>query len=360
MSETEVRSERHRFCPSCGTEAVGAGSFCSECGRSLIKLSADSVTPKVDAVAKADGASPSVNPTWDSLAWDKRIVSELTVALADSGIPHSWDGSVLSTTPEYEAKVDALLDDLSPTWDSLAWDKRIVSELTVALADSGIPHSWDGSVLSTTPEYEAKVDALLDELSGLSPVPQLDKSMSDESTNPEQPTSNAAGTKKTANNDLTGPFRSSPPPPSPSPQPSTVAVPLTQPSVASVPPPLQTPPISPSGKKALRRQPVFWIALGVVVLVIIGGISAAFSSSHSQAYQNGYHYGTLKSTFAAFDGQTFTAKYFCQLQAETNVPVQNSDWVQGCAAALEAINAGTTGTTGNSGTTGSSGNSGNS
>ena len=31
MPETEVGSERHRFCPSCGTEAVGAGSFCSEC-----------------------------------------------------------------------------------------------------------------------------------------------------------------------------------------------------------------------------------------------------------------------------------------------------------------------------------------
>ena len=37
MSETEVASERHPFCPSCGTKAVGAGSFCSECGGSLIK-----------------------------------------------------------------------------------------------------------------------------------------------------------------------------------------------------------------------------------------------------------------------------------------------------------------------------------
>jgi hypothetical protein len=30
-------SERYRFCPSCGTEAVTGASFCSECGRSLIK-----------------------------------------------------------------------------------------------------------------------------------------------------------------------------------------------------------------------------------------------------------------------------------------------------------------------------------
>ena len=56
MSETEVRSERHRFCPSCGTEAVGAGSFCSECGGSLIKAGAqpsDAATASNQAEATA-------------------------------------------------------------------------------------------------------------------------------------------------------------------------------------------------------------------------------------------------------------------------------------------------------------------
>ena len=56
MPETEVGSERHRFCPSCGTEAVGAGSFCSECGGSLIKTGAqpaDAATASHQAEATA-------------------------------------------------------------------------------------------------------------------------------------------------------------------------------------------------------------------------------------------------------------------------------------------------------------------
>ena len=133
MTDNQIESERHRFCPSCGTEAVGAGSFCSECGGSLIK--------------------PTEN------------------------------------------------GDLPPA------------------IQTAVPTA-------------------------------------------------------------------SPPPPPPPPQPSTVAVAPTQPPAAAgtVPPPLQTPLISPSGKKPLRRQPVFWIAIGVVLLVIIAGISAVLSGSHSQSY----------------------------------------------------------------------------
>jgi len=192
MTDNEIRSERHRFCPTCGAEAVTGGSFCSECGRTLIKPPADSVDVRTDVIAEADGAAQSSNPTWDSIAWDKRIVSELTVALADSGIPHSWDGSVLSTTPEYEAKVDAILDDLSPTWDLTGWDDAIAGELTEALVELEIPHHWDGSVLMTDPDDEAEVDALLDELSGVSKVPQAEASSDVTTANHRQASSEVA------------------------------------------------------------------------------------------------------------------------------------------------------------------------
>jgi len=47
-------SHGYRFCPNCGTEAVGAGSFCSECGGLLIKTG---VQPSVVATASHQAAA---------------------------------------------------------------------------------------------------------------------------------------------------------------------------------------------------------------------------------------------------------------------------------------------------------------
>ena len=66
MTDDEVRSERHRFCPSCGTEAVEASSFCSECGGSLIKTGAQ---PSDEATANQTEASVDVAPTKKSRKW---------------------------------------------------------------------------------------------------------------------------------------------------------------------------------------------------------------------------------------------------------------------------------------------------
>ena len=113
MTDNKIGSERHRFCPSCGTEAVTGASFCGRCGNSLTNLSADSVDAKGDVVTKAGGASQSSDPTWDFTGWDAAIPGELTEALVEMEIPHRWDGSVLSTDPDDEADVDALLDELA-------------------------------------------------------------------------------------------------------------------------------------------------------------------------------------------------------------------------------------------------------
>lgn len=269
MSETEVRAERHRFCPSCGTEAVTGASFCGRCGNSLIGSTG---TAGIDPQQVEEPTSGTDIPSDNAVAPNAEMASGVLVSIA--------------TCPECGHQMRAE----EPTHQSRG------AMTCSSCGTKNLPYkwTWDRTTL---------------------PLP---------------------------------------------PQASEVAVPPTQPPAAgSVPPPLQTPPISSSGKKPLRRRLLFWIALGVVVLVIIAAISTAFSSSHSQAYQNGYDYGRLKSTYYSFRGQAYTAKYFCQGESETSVPVQNSDWVQGCAAALEAIDAGTTGTTGNSGPIGTSGNSGN-
>jgi hypothetical protein len=133
------------------------------------------------------------------------------------------------------------------------------------------------------------------------------------------------------------PSGSSAPPP---PQPSTVAVPPTQPAVASVPPPLQTPPTPPSGKKPLRRRPVFWIALGVVVLVIIAGISVAFSGSSSAAYDIGVHDGKVMATADMNVGLTDQVQIDCNYtnamdSRPHNLPSDKDDWIRGCVDGYE-------------------------
>jgi hypothetical protein len=47
-------SERNRFCPNCGTEAITGASFCSACGRSLIKTTEQGVSTGTLDVATAN------------------------------------------------------------------------------------------------------------------------------------------------------------------------------------------------------------------------------------------------------------------------------------------------------------------
>jgi len=61
-------TQRHRFCPRCGTEAVAGASFCGDCGQSLAKVpinisSSDAVRPTHDgalSAGAADEAQPSL------------------------------------------------------------------------------------------------------------------------------------------------------------------------------------------------------------------------------------------------------------------------------------------------------------
>jgi len=223
-----------------------------------MRHSADSADSKTDVVAETDGAAQSSNPTWDFTGWDDAITSELTEGLVELEIPHRWDGQVLSTDPDDEADVDALLDELAglpppsqPSTD-IHSDNLVAPNAQMA---SGVLVS-----IATCPECGHQMRAE-------EPTHQSRGAM----------TCSSCGTKNLPYKWTWG--RTTLPPP---PQPSEVAVPPTQPPAAgSVPPPLQTSPTPPSGKKPLRRRPVFWIALGVFVLVIIAVLVTVSAVSNS-------------------------------------------------------------------------------
>jgi hypothetical protein len=62
MSHKGINLGTVRFCPSCGTEAVSGGSFCGDCGRSL--LSPTTASPAADLTAPIPvGVGGGLNPT---------------------------------------------------------------------------------------------------------------------------------------------------------------------------------------------------------------------------------------------------------------------------------------------------------
>ena len=123
---------------------------------------------------------------YDISAWTLDQQTELAAALADAEVPHSWDGSELLVPIEFEPTVDAItgelearlgitygeaappaqLDDGTPLTEYQLdeWEPGQDAVLSRALAEAGIPHRWEGTVLLVPTSDEAVVEALLDDI----------------------------------------------------------------------------------------------------------------------------------------------------------------------------------------------------
>lgn len=126
LSGEDFTSERHRFCPACGTKAAATGAlFCGDCGYSLAKVirPAEEVDPASKDPMSTGVGLPAPRPdtlpnsqssltevSWDLADWDEQHRSELAAALIREGIPHHWEGLELSTDREYEERVDDIVD----------------------------------------------------------------------------------------------------------------------------------------------------------------------------------------------------------------------------------------------------------
>ena len=115
MTDNEIGSERHRFCPSCGAEAVTGGSFCGECGRSLIETpvpSGQSVPGHIEGTDSATASNTMVSS--NEVASVKKTrkwlwpVGATVVLLVIAGIILGVSSDKGGTTAPGESAADAL------------------------------------------------------------------------------------------------------------------------------------------------------------------------------------------------------------------------------------------------------------
>lgn len=111
--------------------------------------------------------------------WSLDLQAEAAEVLAESQIPHAWDGTDLVVHLEWENMVDELLDALEreatggavdTSDDELLyeldeWPAEDREALGSKLDEAGIPFEWEAeTTLVVAPEHETQVEALLDGL----------------------------------------------------------------------------------------------------------------------------------------------------------------------------------------------------
>lgn len=134
---------------------------------------------------------------YDLSGWTFDQQAELAAALADSEVPHGWDGSELIVPEEVEEVVDRIVaevedrlgivdspghgsdagsgdaargpvelpDDVPATeYDLADWTPLELQSVGHALAGAGIPFRWEGAVLLVPTDDDPVVDALLDDI----------------------------------------------------------------------------------------------------------------------------------------------------------------------------------------------------
>jgi hypothetical protein len=139
-----------------------------------------------DADAGPDDAEPGTVETeledgqlaYDCTAWAGESRGLLTSLLTTAGVPHAWQGTMLTVRDEDEAAVDELIDDVlagaRPALDPSAprlvyevgqWPVSLQTELADALTAADIAYEWDehGDVVVLEDDEDA-VAAVLEEL----------------------------------------------------------------------------------------------------------------------------------------------------------------------------------------------------
>ncbi|HSM65093.1 MAG TPA: hypothetical protein VK860_02190 [Ilumatobacteraceae bacterium] len=117
---------------------------------------------------------------YDVSAWTFDQRGELSEALAESELPHVWQGEELVVPEAIETEVDALFERLEELFgpfpivlvddaDSVEygldeWPEGDRVALTAALVEAEIPHRWDDTTVVVAADAEAAVDDLLDRI----------------------------------------------------------------------------------------------------------------------------------------------------------------------------------------------------
>ena len=165
-------------CPVCGSEYLGWVTRCSSCGVAL--------------VAPAELPNPLDLPEEEQVVyelggWPLDQQAEAAAAMAESGIPHAFDGSDLVVHLDHEEQVDALLDaieaesgpfDVGPSSQATGelaytldgWSDEHRDELVARLGAGEVPHRIEEGALVVDARDEDAVDFIVAEVRGEEPT----------------------------------------------------------------------------------------------------------------------------------------------------------------------------------------------
>jgi hypothetical protein len=166
----------NRICPVCSAEYLPWVQRCTDCGVALVE--------------PVDAPNPLELPEDEQVVyelggWPLDKQAAVAEAMAESGIPHAWDGAELVIHLNHEAEVDEIVEAIEDPdaagesgreevlYDLSEWPPDERERLHALLSDGGVPHRYeeDGATLVIATRDETLVETLLDQVENPDALP---------------------------------------------------------------------------------------------------------------------------------------------------------------------------------------------
>lgn len=162
----------NRVCPKCGASYVEWVTICADCRLPLVDP---------DQIEDPRQLDEELQLVYELGGWTLDQQTAAAEAMAESGIPHAWDGTDLVVHVEYEDAVDALMDPIEASgggprlgpdgepepeteYDLAEWPEADRRAIVDRLVEAGVPHRWEGVLLLVPVSEEDVVDEVLDDV----------------------------------------------------------------------------------------------------------------------------------------------------------------------------------------------------
>ena len=166
----------NRVCPQCGSSYVDWVTVCSDCRLALVDP---------DQIEDPRQLADEYQLVYELGGWTLDQQTSVAAAMAESGIPHAWDGADLVVHVDYESTVDALLEPIEAAggggggapavgadgepeeeteYDLTEWPPAERLAIVERLVEAGVPHRWEEALLLVPISEEDVVDEVLDDI----------------------------------------------------------------------------------------------------------------------------------------------------------------------------------------------------
>jgi hypothetical protein len=164
----------NRICPECGASYVDWVTACSDCRVALVPPE-EIEDPRVLA--------EEFQLVYELAGWTLDQQTAVAAVMAESGIPHAWEGADLVVHVDFEARVDALIEPIEDEpgdgplrlgpdgepeeeteYDLTEWPTEDRLAVVERLVDAGVPHRWEEALLLVPISEEDVVDDILDDV----------------------------------------------------------------------------------------------------------------------------------------------------------------------------------------------------